>query len=403
MKEKTNNTIPSYTVTFPGLEVAMNTILSGVRKLDCCMAAYSLPEEQEVNIIIQLSDETIPYKQDHISGFVYAPFINDALSETYYIRKDLHFIYTVGNNTLSCTDTSRPVDFNKRDALFRIIENREQQTCNCRETYTYTPTRKEDYIRNVQKAKEGIQSEKFDKTVLSRTKFIDSPPNPGALFQALHEKYTNAFVNLIETPLFGTWAGASPEILLSVDRHQVLRTYALAGTQAHRYDNISDAVWRQKEIEEQSYVSRYIINCFKHIRLRAFKEIGPKTVRAGNLLHLRTEYIIKLDDVRFENLPDKLLSLLHPTSAVCGMPKAEALSFIKAHEQHDRMLYAGFTGPVNIADETHYYVNLRCARLFDNGLLAYAGAGITSESDPEQEWEETEMKCSIITTIYQNL
>lgn len=173
----------------------------------------------------------------------------------------------------------------------------------------------------------------------------------------------------------------------------------MAGTQVSTQENLSEAIWRQKEIEEQALVSRYIVNCFKKIRLREFDEHGPRTVKAANLLHLKTEFTVDLSQIEVPNLGSIMLDLLHPTSAICGMPKEESMAFILANEKHDRKLFCGFLGPINIDDETHIFVNLRCAELSKNQLSFYAGAGITEDSNPEKEWIETEMKCNTLLSL----
>jgi isochorismate synthase len=158
----------------------------------------------------------------------------------------------------------------------------------------------------------------------------------------------------------------------------------------------SQAVWTQKEIEEQALVSRYIVNCFKKIRLREYEEVGPRTAIAGNLMHLRTDFTVDMQATNFPQLGTVMLELLHPTSAVCGMPKEPALAFIRAGEGFDRQFYSGYLGPVNIAGESHMFVNLRCVQLVAGKAILYAGAGITADSVPEKEWTETELKCQTL-------
>lgn len=122
---------------------------------------------------------------------------------------------------------------------------------------------------------------------------------------------------------------------------------------------------------------------------------------AGNLLHLRTDFRVNMKATGFPQLGSVMLELLHPTSAVCGMPRKEAHDFLQENEGFDRSFYAGFLGPVNIQDETSIYVNLRTASIRGNKAILYAGAGVTEESDPEKEWEETELKCQIIGKFIQ--
>jgi isochorismate synthase len=195
---------------------------------------------------------------------------------------------------------------------------------------------------------------------------------------------------------------ASPEILASTNREGIFRTIALAGTQLLKEeDSLQKAVWTQKEIEEQALVGRYIINCFKKIRLREYEEEGPRTVQSGNLLHLRTDYSVNTHEVNFPELGTVMLELLHPTSAVCGMPKEVTMEFIHEHENLNRKLFSGYLGPVNIQSESHIFVNLRCANLFAGKAVLYAGAGVTQDSEPEKEFRETELKMEAVGRFLQ--
>ncbi|WP_332912325.1 chorismate-binding protein [Algoriphagus boritolerans] len=111
-------------------------------------------------------------------------------------------------------------------------------------------------------------------------------------------------------------------------KEEQFHTMALAGTQPASGENpLKSAAWTQKEIEEQALVCRYIVDCFKKIRLREYEEHGPKTIMAGNLLHLRTDFKVDMKATGFPQLGSVMLDLLHPTSAVCGMPRKEAHDF----------------------------------------------------------------------------
>lgn len=259
-----------------------------------------------------------------------------------------------------------------------------------------------DYVQNVAKAVEAIKKGAFSKVVLSRFDEVDLPNhlNIIELFQKACKTYPNAFVYLVNTQETGIWFGATPETLISVKDKQHFLTTSLAGTQKlDENQSLNSVAWTQKEIEEQAMVSRYIIDCLKKIRLREFKELGPRTVRAGNLAHLRTEYHIDMKEVNMPQLPGVMLDLLHPTSAVCGMPLQPALEFIRNHEDYNRELYSGFLGPVNIEDLTHLFVNLRCMKIVNGKARFYAGAGITEDSDPEKEFIETQLKMQTLKKL----
>lgn len=255
------------------------------------------------------------------------------------------------------------------------------------------------YEEIVQKAVEAIAKEKFKKVVLARSKKINLSTSPNLIntFFTLTEAFSNAFVSLSYHPLSGCWIGASPELLMSVDENHIFKTVALAGTQRiSSPSDLSSITWSHKEIEEQALVARYIINCFKAIRLREYDDVGPRTVMAGKLAHLQTDFTVDMVATGYPNLASQMLSLLHPTSAVCGMPKAEALEFINEHEQLNRRLYAGYSGPLHFEGKSSLFVNLRCANVYENAAILYAGAGITKDSNPKKELAETIAKMETI-------
>lgn len=289
-----------------------------------------------------------------------------------------------------------------------------EQTVESKPYETISIRNSSDRDRFIQKAKESIeqiQTGKFQKVVLSRTAKSEFSKEFSIIqaFLKLSLAYPKAFISAFYIPtLQASWLCASPETLVEEDRNGHFKTIALAGTQSALTEkgeplSVQQATWTHKEIEEQAFVSRYIIDCFKKIRLREYEEIGPKTVIAGNLMHLKTEYIVDTKDIQFPALSGIMLSLLHPTSAVCGMPKESASAWIKEAEFHQREMYSGYLGPVNIDEEIHLFVNLRTVKIEEtatNFLATYfAGCGITEDSNVEKEWLETEMKCETLRMI----
>ena len=262
-----------------------------------------------------------------------------------------------------------------------------------------------EYTALVELGVAAIEARTVGKVVSSRAARRPLPPgfDPLAAFEELCQKYERAFVSLVSVPGVGTWLGASPEVLAEVTADGHFHTMALAGTQPLLPGvRPQEAIWRQKEIEEQALVSRYIVNCFKQLRLREYQETGPRTTVAGQLLHLRTDFEVDLKNVPSPaSLGTDMLRLLHPTSAVGGMPRVAALEFLAHHEGYDRAYYSGFLGPVNVAAPgvARLFVNLRCLQLRADEAILYAGTGLTVDSDPAREWQETEYKMRTIGAV----
>lgn len=213
------------------------------------------------------------------------------------------------------------------------------------------------------------------------------------LFQDLCEKYQNAFIYLFTDEKLGTWVGASPEILLSV-QNNVAKTIALAGT----LPIDEQFVWTSKEKEEQQMVSDFILNGLKKFDIDNLEINGPKEVKAGPIRHLRTDFDFELNQK--DILP--LAFYLHPTPAVSGLARDKAIELIQKHEKHQRKFYAGMIGFVSNV-QTKIYVNLRCAQLFDQKAYLFVGGGFTKESDIDKEWAEVNFKSRTLTSIMNEL
>ncbi len=368
----------------------INQCISACTIKNYSFAAFILPGKNSIQLI---AGPELPFEEKIEAarpGFLFAPF--DDQSPSCFIEANYHSAISI---------IPDPAELTQLTDLFADLLEHAPDTRQMQDLADLSWT-SDDYIPNVRKAIQHIQAGQLKKVVVARNKLIDLPDTttPGQLFKRLSATFDNSFRSLIHSRRYGTWIGASPEVLVSIENNTLFRTVALAGTQRLPADqHISEAVWKQKEIEEQALVSRYIISCFKTIRLREFEEEGPKTIKAGELLHLKTVYSVNLSEVNIPDLGTQMLRLLHPTSAVGGMPRQEARDFIKHTESFDRQLFAGYIGPVNISNQTSLFVNIRCARLYQGKAVLFAGAGITEESDPEKELAETEIKMNVIASV----
>lgn len=322
--------------------------------------------------------------EESVPGFAFAPFL--PTQKKIFLKADLVFKFKngeVAHDILHGNSTSYSMpDHPVHNKIHYPIKK----------AATGITTSYQDIVaRGIQEIENGV----LEKIVPSRYKEVklNAPLDGVSTFLSLCAKHPTAFVSIFSSAQTGTWYGATPELLVSVDRESKFRTHALAGTLPYSPDiNLKSVAWTQKEIEEQAMVCRYIINCFKKIRVREYQEHGPQTMVAGNVMHLKTDYMIDMKEVNFPQLGSVMLKLLHPTSAVCGMPLEAAIAFLQANEGYAREFYSGYLGPVNFQQESYLFVNLRCMQVLENAVRLYAGAGVTIDSNPEKEWEETEMK-----------
>lgn len=254
-------------------------------------------------------------------------------------------------------------------------------------------TQKNDFIQWVEKAKDYFSHNNLEKIMLSKIKTNPLPERFNALkyFLLLKKAYPGAFVSIVSSPFSGTWIGATPELLLEQKRNKV-STISLAGTKL----KLPHKDWTDKEYHEQDLVTKYIHNLFLKNNLSDCEITGPDDHILGHLIHLKTTLRGTLPSEYTQKQVRNLLKSLHPTPAVGGYPKNEALALIPKLEKHDRYYYSGYMGFQFSPKESIYFVNLRCMYLTSDTFSIVTGAGITNGSIPESEWEETENKANIL-------
>ncbi|ARV08777.1 isochorismate synthase [Winogradskyella sp. PC-19] len=269
------------------------------------------------------------------------------------------------------------------------------------------------HINLVNKGIDAIENGELEKVVLSRSEKQPVSEHPITIFKRLFNTYKNAMVYCWYHPKVGLWLGATPELLFKVEGQQ-LTTISLAGTQPYSVEGIPN--WTKKELEEQQIVTDFLANQISPYTTNT-KISEVETIRAGNLWHLKTRLISRIDS---KSELKSIIEALHPTPAVCGFPKEKAKTFILKSEGYNRQFYTGFLGELNfkiaktrntnrrniennaysvVKTQSNFYVNLRCMQILDNTATIYVGGGITRGSVAEKEWEETQNKAKTIGNI----
>ncbi|WP_455666064.1 isochorismate synthase [Phocaeicola sp.] len=254
---------------------------------------------------------------------------------------------------------------------------------------------KQQYTEAFERFITPLREKHFQKLVLSRsaTRHISDDFSPLNAFIRACNSYPRMMIYLCHTPASGTWIGSTPEILLS-GHDKEWHTVALAGTMPMQ-NEVMPTEWDKKNQEEQGYVTDYIRRIAKKFGNK-MTEKGPYTARAGQLVHLKTDFYFLLKNA---NNLGNLLQELHPTPAVCGLPKENAFQFILENEGYDRSYYSGFIGWLDPEGHTDLYVNLRCMEIEAGEVTLYAGGGILASSEVESEWEETGEKMKTMRSI----
>lgn len=318
--------------------------------------AFKLPNAQEVNLYYQKDDQLHMTFDFSEAGFLMAPFADtdfySYIPNTYSHRFDLPLANTVIRSGLTVPDENQ-----------------------------------NPFVALVQSALNEFENSDLKKVVVSRVLTVNAmEKNAAQTFQNLALLYPTAFVYYWQHPATGSWMGATPERFANV-KDNCLHTIALAGTSTA--DEGQEAVWTTKEIDEQQLVTEAIEIALK----TTFPSVETKvstveSVQAGALWHLKTDVQAESQELSIA----KVVKALHPTPAVGGVPKDTSTAFILENEGYDRKFYTGFLGLFNGDSNADLFVNLRCAEITSKGYNVFVGAGITPESDPMNEWRETQRK-----------
>ncbi len=332
---------------------------------------YRKPNADEVSGLF-LEDDTVYHTENFTeSGFVFSPFDSEEKSVLLPIEKS-EFI----------TEKLLLVEEFLIKNDFEIDESS-----------------KENHIHLVEKALDVINEKVLQKVVVSRKELVAlSDFDLLIIYKKLLQTYKNAFVYVWFHPKVGLWLGATPETLLDV-KDAFFKTMSLAGTQV--FNGVENVVWKSKELEEQQLVTNFISSQLNDIasNLQVDK---TETIKAGSLLHLRTKVEGELNN---KSTLKKLIRALHPTPAVCGLPREKAKEFILKNENYNRSFYTGFLGELNLEHTKEHlknsslFVNLRCMSIENNTASIYIGGGITKDSNAKKEWEETVAKSKVMKRV----
>lgn len=348
---------------------------------------YRKPRETNVQALLQQTNDLYLVNDFTENGFVFAPF-DDAESSVLM-----------------------PIDHSESLVVSAVSFN---DVVTAPINTGFSVEEKAQHILLVKKGISAINEKYFEKVVLSRKETVPlTDASPLSIFKNLLKNYPLAFVYCWYHPKVGLWLGATPETLIKIHGDQ-LSIMALAGTQV--YKGSLDVIWEEKEQDEQKYVTDFIVDTLKPL-VESLHVSGTETVMAGALLHLKTMVSARL---KATATLKKLISRIHPTPAVCGLPKDPAKQFILEHENYNRAFYTGFLGELNFETtklprtgkrnienrayaitqkSTQLYVNLRCMQLKETQAIIYVGGGITAHSKAEAEWEETVSKSLTIKNI----
>jgi isochorismate synthase len=310
--------------------------------------------DNRVRILSQLDQKWHKKAPDNMTYGVFSRFQNNESQVFIHGEVDKHFTYQ--KNDLENSNLLNAIN---------LVDIEEQNR----------------YMKLVEKAIHELKESTLKKVVLSRKQTLPKRSTDLDILIRLLDHYPAANCYFFYHPEIGKWMGATPEVLVHIQDGK-LATMSLAGTAIFNKDK--SHIWGKKELEEQKLVTDFIVQNLINTGAENIQKSEVKTVQAGNLIHLRTDInaSIKPQD------KSKFVEALHPTPAVCGLPRDKAKEFILENENYDRYFYTGYLGMID-NKVANYFVNLRCMELHEEHIDIYVGGGITELSDPKAEFEET--------------
>jgi menaquinone-specific isochorismate synthase len=256
----------------------------------------------------------------------------------------------------------------------------------------------DEYAHNVALAVEILRTKEIDKVVLARSVHGSVPEviDPAAIAQRLRLREPICTIYSVPTSDGRRFVGATPE-LIARREGATLTCHPLAGTIALPPNVAPDdyqnwLLGSTKNLHEHSVPVNEIVTALATVYDNVAAEASPSIVTLRTLAHLGTWITASCDDDATAPDAFEVLRLLHPTSAVGGVPRKSAYDLIQRLEQHDRGYYAGPLGWIDAAGDGEWWIGFRGVMLKGNEFEAWAGAGIVSESDPTAEREETKAK-----------
>ena len=248
-----------------------------------------------------------------------------------------------------------------------------------------------------------LKSDDVDKLVLSRAYCFgfNNQIKWDSLLQKLHERFPDCYLFFIKKNS-SIFFGSSPEMFLKVSNNSA-EVESVAGSAARGEKTESDYELEkflktsEKNHQEHLFVSDFItsilIKYSNNVRVIEEKQIR----KLDNIQHLITRISAELDSN--ENLFE-LIDSLFPTPAVCGVPKEKAINLIRKIEAYDRGLYSGLVGLFDFEGNCELAVSIRSALVKDNLVTAFAGAGLVKDSNPQEEFLETNLKLNTILSLF---
>ncbi|WP_107923309.1 isochorismate synthase [Lysinibacillus parviboronicapiens] len=283
----------------------------------------------------------------------------------------------------------------ERDHLIHAAQVKEVKTYSKPEMTSYFEPYKEPYLASIDQVTALIKAKQADKVVIARSlalQFKEQVASPQILSQIIHEQPESYLFGLERDELL--FFGASPERLVKVENGHAYSSCVAGsikrGKTADEDDNYGQSLLNDpKNGGEHQYVVDMIADIFRNNCINVKIPDGPRLLKIRDIQHLYTPVEGQL------NKGATILQLtkyLHPTPALGGVPRQEAMAAIRKYEPMNRGLYAAPIGWMDAEGNGEFAVAIRSAALIKDKAYLYAGGGIVADSEPQSEYDETLVK-----------
>jgi anthranilate synthase component I len=256
---------------------------------------------------------------------------------------------------------------------------------------------KESFKRSVDRVKEHITAGDIFQGVISRRIECTIDHDPFTIYSALRQINPSPYMYYLD---FGDEKviGASPEMLVRVENRRVT-TVPIAGTRPRGRDKIEDENLARDLLDDPKERAEHtmLVDLARNDvgRVSRFGSVDVSEFMGIEKFSHVQHIVSTVNGTLKDNLDcyDAFKSCF-PAGTVSGAPKVRAMQIIDKEEQVNRGLYAGAVGYVGFDRNLEFAIAIRTVVVRDGKASVQVGAGIVSDSVPENEWIETENKAA---------
>lgn len=266
-------------------------------------------------------------------------------------------------------------------------------------------TGKEKYMQTVERVKEYIRAGDVMQVVPGHRMVSDFDGDPISVYRALRHLNPSPYLFLVQgytlednKPFY--IIGSSPEILCRLE-DGMATVRPLAGTRPRGKNHEEDLALEKDLLSDEKEIAEHVmlIDLGRNDIGRVSK-VGKVQVTDRMVIERYSHVMHIVSNVQGEVKEDidalDVLKATFPAGTLSGAPKIRAMEIIDELEPVKRGLFGGAVGYLGWHGEMDMSIAIRTGIIRDNKVYVQAGAGLVADSDPESEWNETQIKARAV-------